>query len=495
MASWIDKLHLSAGAWKIDPRVTIAYLATCLLLLVPLAFQGPAAQATAEIVSARWDDGQGNWRDADLQALTLPAGRISVLKMIVRVDPSAIRSGEPLGLYLSGTFSAAAAWNGVSIGEKGRPGVSRAGEQPGLIDAVLPLPPRLLRPGENALTLRLSANYLLGPAHTVIHGHGAFFGLRVAAFSAESRRPIGYYAAPFLMSSVLLLALLVLALRDQMRSSGSAVLLGLLVADLSEVSRSVFNYPYPWHELRMILIALAMTTIALAILLHAGKLAGFKSDARYSRWRIHVAVIIVTVGILRPVPDHVFLAVVAAVGAVLGILGALKRRPGSAEFSAALWLMAVFAGLDLGDFMDRGVYAAAVPLMAYLIRPRPKPDAERPGVVVGAPTGEERLAVGPADARRFIKLGEVRAIHGAGDYAELRLKSGERVLHLETLQTLAARLPERFFRTHRSHIVNLDCVEALDAAGGGRYRVQLSDGDWMPVSRTRVAELRERLPR
>ena len=105
----------------------------------------------------------------------------------------------------------------------------------------------------------------------------------------------------------------------------------------------------------------------------------------------------------------------------------------------------------------------------------------------------DRLAVGSAEARRFIPHAAIRAIHGAGDYAELRLASGERVLADETLQALIARLPDVFVRANRSHIVNLAHVAALRGERGGRYRVQLADGDWLPVARSRVAELRARL--
>ena len=155
MAFWTDRLHWRAALLGLDARLPIAYMATCLLFLMPLAFQGPTAQPGAKMVSAVVDDGRGGWHKADIKALTLPAGRVSALKMAMRLDPATLASGQPLGLYLSGTFSAAATWNGVMIGGKGRPGNSRAHEEPGLVDAVLPLPASLLRPGENDLTLRL----------------------------------------------------------------------------------------------------------------------------------------------------------------------------------------------------------------------------------------------------------------------------------------------------------------------------------------------------
>jgi DNA-binding LytR/AlgR family response regulator len=244
----------------------------------------------------------------------------------------------------------------------------------------------------------------------------------------------------------------------------------------------------------MVLIALAIAGLATAVLLHASQIAGLKKGV-WRLWHVvSIAAAIATIAVLRPVPDHDLLALVAAVGAALAALGVLKRHPGSAEFSAALGLMAVFAALDLGDFMDRGIYAAAAPLVAYFVWPQPRPRQE-PSPAAGTHMVDERLSVSSADDRRFIRLAELQAIHGAGDYAELRLKGGERILHLETLQTLAARLPEHFFRTHRSHIVNLNHVDGLSAAGGGRYKVRLSDGEWMPVSRTRVAALSERLAR
>ncbi len=495
MVFWTDRLHWPAAVSGSHARLPIAYLATCLLFLMPLAFQGPAARHDAQMVSALMDDGRGGWHTADIHALTLPPGRVWTLKMMVRLDPAAVTSGEPLGLYLSGTFSAAAAWNGVTIGEKGRPGDSRANEQPGLVDGVLPLPARLLRPGGNELILRLSANHLVHPVHTVIHGHGAFFGLRVSPFSAEARRPIGYYAAPFLMSAVLLMGLLVLALRGQIRSSGGAILGGLLTAALAEVSRSAVNYPYPLHDLRMIPIALATTVTAAAILLHTGAIAGLAAGPRLRRGLVPVAAAVAAITALRLVSDQYVLAAAAAVGAITAAWATLQNRPGSGELCAALCLMASLGCLDLGDFMDCGVYAAAAPLVAYLVWPRRNKLEIQQSPVPSAEAVCARLSVGSADALRFIPLADLRAIHGAGDYAELRLKNGERVLHLETLQTLAARLPHRFFRTHRSHIVNLDHVQALTAAGGGRYKLQLSDGDWMPVSRTRVAELRQRLVR
>ena len=53
--------------------------------------------------------------------------------------------------------------------------------------------------------------------------------------------------------------------------------------------------------------------------------------------------------------------------------------------------------------------------------------------------------------------------------------------------------PARFFRIHRSTIVQLDRVEALLTASGDDSAVRLSDGKRLRVSRGRRDELASRL--
>ncbi len=109
----------------------------------------------------------------------------------------------------------------------------------------------------------------------------------------------------------------------------------------------------------------------------------------------------------------------------------------------------------------------------------------------GAPT--RVLAVRSGRDTRMIPVDQIRAIHGAGNYAELELRTGRRLLHDKALDQLAVLLPDGFERIHRSHIVNMDTVTRLRTLEGSRYRVQLDDGSELPVSRQRVRDLRELL--
>jgi two-component system response regulator LytT len=90
-----------------------------------------------------------------------------------------------------------------------------------------------------------------------------------------------------------------------------------------------------------------------------------------------------------------------------------------------------------------------------------------------------------------LPLADVRYIHAADDYSEIHGDDGSTHLHAKTLTALSHLLPANFHRIHRSFIVNLKCVRTHRSHGGGRYDVVLEDGTALPVSRTRVRELRD----
>jgi DNA-binding LytR/AlgR family response regulator len=64
-----------------------------------------------------------------------------------------------------------------------------------------------------------------------------------------------------------------------------------------------------------------------------------------------------------------------------------------------------------------------------------------------------------------------------------------------TLDNLEARLdPELFFRAHRSAIVNIDRIQEIIPWFKGSYKLRLSTGIEVDLSRARARELRERFP-
>ena len=109
------------------------------------------------------------------------------------------------------------------------------------------------------------------------------------------------------------------------------------------------------------------------------------------------------------------------------------------------------------------------------------------------PAPARYLAVRVAGEVRPLPLEDLVYVQGAGDYAELHCRDGSTHLHGKTLAALEKELPEGFLRVHRSFIVRLSAVRALESEEGSRYALRLGDGRRVPVSRGRVGSVRERL--
>jgi len=119
--------------------------------------------------------------------------------------------------------------------------------------------------------------------------------------------------------------------------------------------------------------------------------------------------------------------------------------------------------------------------------PRPAaPPADRPDYL-------ERIAVDMRGQTRLVPVDAVDYVTSDGPYAELHVGGDVYVLR-ERMQTLEDRLdPARFFRIHRSTIVQLDRVEAILTAAGGDYAVRLADGTRLRLSRSRRDDFTRRL--
>lgn len=96
----------------------------------------------------------------------------------------------------------------------------------------------------------------------------------------------------------------------------------------------------------------------------------------------------------------------------------------------------------------------------------------------------ERLLVRRADRERFLPVERIDRIEAEGNY--VRIHAGEETyLERRTLRSLEAQLdPARFLRIHRSHIVNVERIDRIEATFKGGYQVVLRDGTRLALSRT-----------
>jgi two-component system LytT family response regulator len=100
-----------------------------------------------------------------------------------------------------------------------------------------------------------------------------------------------------------------------------------------------------------------------------------------------------------------------------------------------------------------------------------------------APARLTRLLIRGDGRLLMLRLENVDWIEGEGNYVRLHA-GGAGHRYRETLSHLEQRLdPERFVRIHRSAIVNLDRVRELRPTASGCYRVLLTNGVELSLSR------------
>jgi two-component system LytT family response regulator len=119
---------------------------------------------------------------------------------------------------------------------------------------------------------------------------------------------------------------------------------------------------------------------------------------------------------------------------------------------------------------------------------RVKRETDEPGTRVaaliggGAPPPLERFVVRGSRRLVFVPVQAVEWIESAGNYVRLHQGGKEHLLR-RTLAGLAERLGDRFVRIHRTALVNVHAISALEPYGKGSFVVHLTDGSRLISSR------------
>lgn len=106
---------------------------------------------------------------------------------------------------------------------------------------------------------------------------------------------------------------------------------------------------------------------------------------------------------------------------------------------------------------------------------------------------QERLVVKSGGRVFFVRTEDIEWIEAAGNYVRLHMKD-QAHLFRETMNQMESRLdPQRFFRIHRSRIVNTERIKELQPWFNGEYVVVLQNGTQLRLSRSYREKLEERL--
>ena len=130
-----------------------------------------------------------------------------------------------------------------------------------------------------------------------------------------------------------------------------------------------------------------------------------------------------------------------------------------------------------------------------------EPDQRRPGRRLMAlmkdmkrdPPKTDRLVVKSGGRLFFLRADEIDWIEAAGNYVRLHVGNQSHLLR-ETMNAIEARLDsERFFRIHRSRIVNVERIQEMQPWLNGEYSIVLRSGIRLTLSRGYRERLQDRL--
>jgi DNA-binding LytR/AlgR family response regulator len=419
-----------------------------------------------------------------------PQGRELWITAPVRARTAA--EAGPSALYISGTASTQAWFNGAALGSNGSPGRTAAEEEPGRYDARLAIDERLWQAEGNRLVLRLSS-FHAGPRLDY-----PVSGVWIGPFPGRPRTPL--MAISFAAAGALTAASFGFGSVYAMRRTPSSLYLAAMAGvpalqALVENLRTLTHYAYPWHIWRVAAIWVLSAVFAWLL----ASFATIRFVPRGARWVQALAALAIPASFLLKGYDWktaIALFIGVSIAAAAAAVGVARRQPGAGP---SLAYLAAFLGVALAApnwFLDLTyvllVAGLTLPLLVLEVLRLGRADLAREQALTLAVSRPHRLAVTSARGVELVPVAEIVAIVGADDYAELRLNGGRSLLHAVRLEQLVAQLPACFMRVHRSAIANLARAESLER-DTGRWRLHLSDGVVLPVSRSRLTALREAL--
>lgn len=189
----------------------------------------------------------------------------------------------------------------------------------------------------------------------------------------------------------------------------------------------------------------------------------------------------------------------------------------------ALWLLFILLGMidslspvhfgvmpfpapaNAWQLLENVTTYAVIAMFAYM-RVLQRVAVPSPGIGSELPPQVEKPEVTPLrrseTARHFIRRGEdilpvdldrIVCVTGADDYTEVSAVDRTYLVKMTLIEFSRTLDPARFLRVHRSAIINVECVERAESAGGGRMLVHMSNGRTIKASRAGTQLLRNRI--
>ena len=423
-------------------------------------------------------------------------------------DPE--RIDKPVGLFFSAQAAAEFYFNGELIGRNGYPSLQAGEEQLGVMDFVTYIPKGLLKEHQNELVIKLSSH------------HKAFDISRsiplaiVTYYDSPQDIVLHHYLPTLVPLGVLIIGLIfssVLVWQDLSPRRGTFWLpiLSLLVVLqlLTEVSRGLVAYEYPYHEVRLMVILLLGTLSGLSLLLYI--IDGFVQNYRKVCFLLSMLFTLVCIYLGNTIENKTVFAiqVPAGVSFLITAFQAFNRQENARTHACALFIFFIIIAVNPNQFLDLYFYYFVATLLlfffvqhaiAYKHEQSQKQLAQQRAAQLQQALDEyseqqtpSKIKLNLADKSEWISCENICFVKGARDYVEISLLDRRNVLHNETLTLMEEKLPATFLRIHRSYIVNKQLIQSLEKLPSGGGNLILSSGDTVPVSRRIMPKIRKQL--
>lgn len=278
----------------------------------------------------------------------------------------------------------------------------------------------------------------------------------------------------------------------------------------TEISRVLFNYSYPLHDIRLIVIVCLSLIFGFSFLLFTIK--KFASEHKNLWLLLSVPLTLFLSFIITGFDGKSAIAILVPALFSVVISGLSCRRKISREsisYFIAYSLFSLTTVLNFGKFNSMYFYYIVTGMMAFFVikivnefvQERSLRKAEEKQLVklqlkvdqLAQQESPTTLQLNSAGKIELIPVHDVAFCKAAGDYVEISLINKGQSLYSGTLKSIEKQLPSTFLKVHRSYIVNLDEVMSITSSNKGSVSsglLVLKTGDEIPVSRRILPHVR-----
>lgn len=436
------------------------------------------------------------------------------IKTTISISDEMRKDKVPYSVYISGKAASKVYFNGQYLGSNGSPSAIPTLEKVGKIDVMFYVPANLIKADQNDILIKMSSHHGFLTLSSPLN----FIGFGIYSDPTNfSQRIVGLSMLPLGALLLSVIYFFVVSFNPRNRTNNLLFLMMTSFASLqllAEISRALFSYPYPFHDVRLLLI------VAFSLLFGFSLLSFVIINLKMSKpiwWGISGSLISLLAVWLIPGFDPktaVAVLVPSVICAALLTSQAVKTKSKEwAIYAIVFVLFSLTIVLTLSRFHDVLFYYIITGVLVFLFviqarklnQEQKEKEAEQALVAKLQFKLEQNQQQAQPSAIKIMSAGKIEIItsdrvvfcKAAGDYVELNLNDQQQRLFTGSLKELETALPDTFLRVHRSYLVNVEYIKCLNSLSSQQSEtsaagyLQLHETMEVPVSRRIMPTVRQ----